>query len=93
MACSNNDSGGEKKKERIRNSNMKQKQIKMNMNNIFNIIRFRYTIGYSRKNPNRGRRLRIYFSEKNPGIFIFVTLPLEILENTSFHPWKFCKIV
>ena len=28
-----------------------------------------------------------------PGIIRFVTLPLEILEKTSFHPWKFCKIV
>ena len=35
----------------------------------------------------------IYFSEKNPGIFRFVTLPLEIPEKTSFHPRKFCKIV
>ena len=31
---------------------------------------------------------------KNPcGNFRFVTLPLEIPEKRSFHPWKFCKIV
>ena len=27
------------------------------------------------------------------GIFRFVTLPLKILEKTSFYPWKFCRIV
>ena len=32
---------------------------------------------------------------RNPpsGILKFVTLPLEIPEKTSCHPWKFCKIV
>ena len=46
-------------------------------------------MGYSRTNSNRG--LRIYFSEKNPGIFRFVTLALEIPEKTRhpFSPWKF----
>ena len=29
----------------------------------------------------------------SPGVFRFVTLPLEIPEKTIFHPWKFCKIV
>ena len=46
-------------------------------------------LGYSRKSPNRGKgrgRLRIYFLEKAPGIFRFVTLPLEIPDKTSFHP-------
>ena len=67
MACWNNDSGGEKKKEKIRNSNMKQKQININMNNIFSIIRLRYTIGYSRKNPNRGgEEVENILSEKYP---------------------------
>ena len=51
-------------------------------------------LGYSRKSPNRGGggrgRLKIYFFEKTPGIFRFVTLPLEIPDKTSFHPWKFC---
>ena len=28
-----------------------------------------------------------------PWNFRFVTLPLEIPEKTSFHPWKFSKIV
>ena len=40
-----------------------------------------------------GGGLRIYFSENPPGIFRFVTLPLEISEKTSFHSWKFCKIM
>ena len=37
--------------------------------------------------------LRIYFFEKPPGIFIIVTLPLEIPDKTSFHHWNFCKIL
>ena len=28
------------------------------------------------------------FLKKHPGIFWFVTLPLEIPEKTNFHPWK-----
>ena len=28
------------------------------------------------------------FLKKRPGIFWFVTLPLEIPEKTNFHPWK-----
>ena len=48
-------------------------------------------MGYSRKNPKK--RLRIYFSEPLLKIFRFITLPfLEILEKTTFHPWKFCKV-
>ena len=39
------------------------------------------TLGYSRKNPNRG--LRIYFSENSPAIFRLVTLPWEIPKKTS----------
>ena len=30
---------------------------------------------------------------KPPRIFRFIILPLEILEKTNFHPWKFYKIV
>ena len=37
--------------------------------------------------------MRIYFSENPPGIFGYVTSPLEIPEKISFYPWKFCKIV
>ena len=37
--------------------------------------------------------VRIYFSEKLPGNFRFVILRLETPEKTSFHPWKFYKIV
>ena len=37
--------------------------------------------------------LRIYFSENPLGNFRFVTLPLEIPEKTSYHAWKFSKIV
>ena len=37
--------------------------------------------------------LRIYFSEKPPGNFRYVTLPQKIPEKKSFYPWKFCKFV
>ena len=37
--------------------------------------------------------LRIYFSEKTPEIFRFVTLPLEILDKTRLYRWKFHRIV
>ena len=53
-------------------------------------------MGYSieKNEPNWGRgSWGWYFSENPPGNFRFVTLPLEILEKTSFHPWKFTKIV
>ena len=33
------------------------------------------------------------FLKKSPGLFWFVILSLEILEERSFHPWKFCKIL
>ena len=33
------------------------------------------------------------FLKNPPGIFRFVALPLEIPERTSFHHWRFCKIV
>ena len=36
--------------------------------------------------------LRKYFG-KTPGVFRFVTLPLEVTDITKFHPWKFCKVV
>ena len=41
-----------------------------------------------------GEKLMIYFSESAPlpWIFIFVTLPLQILEKTSFHPGNSAKI-
>ena len=47
-------------------------------------------MGYSRKLYPRYNFLR-----KPPRIFKFVTLPLEILGKTRFHPypWKFCRIV
>ena len=47
---------------------------------------------YSRKNPS-WRGSGCAFLKELPRIFIFVILPLEILEKTSFYPWKFCKIV
>ena len=50
-----------------------------------------HILGYSRK-KNRGE-LRIYFSENASGNFRFVTLSLEVLEKTSFHTTRFCKIV
>ena len=40
-----------------------------------------------------GGGLRIYFFEKNPGIFHFFTLPLEIPDKTKLTPWIFHKIV
>ena len=54
-----------------------------------------WSMAYSRKKPKQGRGLKIYFSEPTPppGIFRFVTLPLEVTEKTSFHSRKFCKIV
>ena len=36
---------------------------------------------------------RYTFLKKLPGVFRFVTLPLEIPEKISCHPWKFCQIV
>ena len=33
------------------------------------------------------------FLKKAPGIFKFVTLPLEICDKVVLHPWKFHKIV
>ena len=49
-------------------------------------------LGYSRKSPNReeGGGWGYTFFEKTPGIFRFVTLPLEFPDKTSFHLWKFC---
>ena len=38
-------------------------------------------------------QLRTYVFEKPPGIFIIVTLPLEIPDKTSFHHWNFIKIL
>ena len=49
-------------------------------------------MGYSRKNPNR-RVENIIFWKKTPGIFRFVTLPLEIPDKMKLHPWKLHKIV
>ena len=34
-----------------------------------------------------------FFDKKNPKIFRFVTLPLEIREKTKLHSRKFPKIV
>ena len=47
--------------------------------------------GYSRKNQNRGVEDKLFW--KRPRNFDIFTLPLEIPEKTSLHPWKFCKIV
>ena len=33
------------------------------------------------------------FFRKIPRLFKFVTLPLEILEETKLCPWKFCKLL
>ena len=55
-------------------------------------------LGYYRKNPNRwgergGRSWGHTFLNKNPGVFRFGTLPLDILDKTKLYPWKFRKIV
>ena len=50
------------------------------------------TLGYSRKNPNRGG-LGYTFLKSPPGNFTFVTLSQEIPEKKSFYRWKFCKFV
>ena len=44
------------------------------------------TLGYSGTNPNPNRGVEAPFSEPPPGIFRFVTLPLEIPGKTGFHP-------
>ena len=49
-------------------------------------------LGYSRKNPKRGCWGHT-FLKKTPGIFRFVTLPLEIPDKMKLHPWKFHQIV
>ena len=33
------------------------------------------------------------FENKNLAFFRFVTLPLEILDKTKLHPWRFHKII
>ena len=43
--------------------------------------------------PSRGVEWGYTFLEKNPEIFRYVILPLEILQKASFHLSKFCKIV
>ena len=55
-------------------------------------------MGYSKKIPKQGggRGDGVWGNtllKSHPGILRFVVLPLEILGKTSFHPWKFCKIV
>ena len=47
--------------------------------------------GLFQKNPNKGG-WGYTFLKKDPGIFRFVTLSLEIRKKTSFHRWKFCKL-
>ena len=37
------------------------------------------------------KKLDLMF-QKNPGIFGFVTLTLEILEKAKLHPWIFHKV-
>ena len=49
-------------------------------------------LGYSGKKPNRGC-WRHTFLKKNPGIFRFVLLPLEIQNKIKLHLWKFHQIV
>ena len=50
-------------------------------------------MGYSRRKRNKGMHWGYTFLKKNPEFFRFVTLVLEIQRKTSFHYWKFCKIV
>lgn len=53
-------------------------------------------MGYSRESTDTESGLRICFSEKNPGIFRFVTLPLKIHKSKeafiSGNSAKFCDI-
>ena len=49
-------------------------------------------MGYSRKNPNTNRGLRIYLFENSPGIFHFFTLSLEIPDKARPNSWIFHKI-
>ena len=49
-------------------------------------------LGYSRKNPNKGC-CGHNFLKKTPGIFRFVTLPLEIRDELKLHHSKFHQIM
>ena len=49
-------------------------------------------LGYSRRKSNSGVS-GYTFLGKPQGIFKFITLPLESLEKTNVHHWKFCKFV
>ena len=49
-------------------------------------------MSYSRKNPNR-KGWGHNFWKKTPGIFRFVTLPLEIPDKMKLHSWKLHKTV
>ena len=50
-------------------------------------------MGYSRKKQTGIEDILFWTPAPLPGIFRYVTLPLEIPEKISFYPWKFCKIV
>ena len=70
-----------------------------------NIDIFIFRMSYQKKNPNGGGWGYTFLNlhptsppilpvpTPSPGIFRFITLQLEIPDKTSFHPWKFCKIV
>ena len=66
-----------------------------NCKNGANTLSSHMVNGLFQKKTKQERGLKIYFSEPPPppGIFRFVTLPLEVTEKTSFHSRKFCKIV
>ena len=49
------------------------------------------SIGLSQKKKQTGGGWGYNFLKKNPRNFRFVTLPVEIPEKTSIHPWKFSK--
>ena len=53
-----------------------------------------FKIGLFQKKSKQGGGVEdILFWKKNPGIFHFYILPLEIPDKTKLNPWKFHKIV
>ena len=50
-------------------------------------------MGLFQKKTKQGREGWGHVFEKNPEIFHFFTLPLEISDKTKLHPWKFHKIL
>ena len=74
-----------------------QNCMELDMKKFSNPETLTFGVSYS-EIPNGGGEgnggLGLHFSERkvNPGITKFFTLPLDIMEETSFHFWKFIKL-